>query len=171
MDTCICMAESLCFPSETITTLLIGYQIRSNQSLSRVRLFVTPWIAVCQASLSITNSRSSLRHTSIESVMPSSPIYNKKLKKKKDFSLSFSFPVFLGISLYSLPLSCPFSFPEQCLDTKGIRHFLLTQKKLPHLYQVASISNEMQQKSLGIFLCLVSSVEMADTCSSGLWTV
>ena len=34
--------------------------------------FVTPWIAACQTSLSITNSRSSLRLTSIESVMPSS---------------------------------------------------------------------------------------------------
>ena len=42
------------------------------QLLSRVRLFATPWIAACQASLSITNSRSSLRLTSIESVMPSS---------------------------------------------------------------------------------------------------
>ena len=47
-------------------------QIRSDQSLSRVQLFVTPWIAALQASLSITNSRSSLRLTSIESVMPSS---------------------------------------------------------------------------------------------------
>ena len=46
-------------------------QIRSDQSLSRVRLFVTPWIAAHQASLSLTNSRSSLRLTSIESVMPS----------------------------------------------------------------------------------------------------
>ena len=45
---------------------------QSVQSLSRVRLFATPWIAACQASLSITNSRSSLRLTSIESVMPSS---------------------------------------------------------------------------------------------------
>ena len=44
----------------------------SVQSLSCVRLFVTPWIAARQASLSITNSRSSLRLTSIESVMPSS---------------------------------------------------------------------------------------------------
>ena len=42
------------------------------QSLSRVRLFSTPWIAARQASLSITNSQSSLRLTSIESVMPSS---------------------------------------------------------------------------------------------------
>ena len=47
-------------------------QFSSVQSLSRVRLFVTPWIAARQASLSITNSRSSLRLTSIESVMPSS---------------------------------------------------------------------------------------------------
>ena len=45
---------------------------RSDQLLSRVLLFATPWIAACQASLSITNSRSSLRLTSIESVMPSS---------------------------------------------------------------------------------------------------
>ena len=44
----------------------------SVQSLSRMRLFAIPWIAACQASLSITNSRSSLRLMSIESVMPSS---------------------------------------------------------------------------------------------------
>ena len=43
----------------------------SVQSLSRVRLFVTPWTAACQASLSITNSRSSLKLMSIQSVMPS----------------------------------------------------------------------------------------------------
>ena len=46
--------------------------ISSVQSLSHVRLFATPWTAVRQASLSITNSWSSLRLTSIESVMPSS---------------------------------------------------------------------------------------------------
>ena len=40
--------------------------------LSRVRLFATPWIAACQASLSITNSRSSPKLMCIESVMPSS---------------------------------------------------------------------------------------------------
>ena len=43
-----------------------------DQLLSHVRLFATPWITACQASMSITNSRSSLRLTSIESVMPSS---------------------------------------------------------------------------------------------------
>ena len=48
------------------------YWFSSVQSLSRVRLFATPWIAAWQGSLSITNSRSSLRLTSIKSVMPSS---------------------------------------------------------------------------------------------------
>ena len=46
--------------------------INSVQSLSHVWLFVTPWTAACQASLSTTNSRSLLRLTSIELVMPSS---------------------------------------------------------------------------------------------------
>ena len=47
-------------------------QFSSVQSLSRVQHFVTPWIAACQASMSITNSQSSTRLTSIESAMPSS---------------------------------------------------------------------------------------------------
>ena len=47
-------------------------QFSSVQLLNHVRFFATPWIAARQASLSITNSWSSLRLTSIESVMPSS---------------------------------------------------------------------------------------------------
>ena len=47
-------------------------QFSSVQSLSRVRLLGTPWIAGRQASLSITNSRSLLKLMPIESVMPSS---------------------------------------------------------------------------------------------------
>ena len=46
--------------------------ISSVQLLSRVRLFATTWIAARQASLSITNSQSLLKLTSIKSVMPSS---------------------------------------------------------------------------------------------------
>ena len=52
--------------------LFKNHIFRSDQLLSRVRVFATPWIAALQASLSITNSQSSLRLTSIESVMPSS---------------------------------------------------------------------------------------------------
>ena len=46
--------------------------LSSVQSLSRVQLFASPWITACQASLSITNTRNSLKLMSIESVMPSS---------------------------------------------------------------------------------------------------
>ena len=53
------------------TTVWVVYQFSSVQSLSRVQLFVTPWIEAHQASLSITNSWSSSNLLSIESVMPS----------------------------------------------------------------------------------------------------
>ena len=48
------------------------FQFSSVQLLSRVWFFVTPWIAACQASLSITNSQNSPKLMSIELVMPSS---------------------------------------------------------------------------------------------------
>ena len=65
------------FTDETISldTFLNGNlkaQFSSVQLLSLVWLFVTPWIAARQASLSITNSQSSLKLMSIELVMPSS---------------------------------------------------------------------------------------------------
>ena len=55
-----------------ILNTYIHIQFSSVQLLSRVRFFATPWIAARQASLSITNTQSSLRLTSIELVMPSS---------------------------------------------------------------------------------------------------
>ena len=56
-----------------IKLLKINFQchLQSVQLLRHVRLFATPWTAAHQASLSITNSRSSLKLMSIESVMPS----------------------------------------------------------------------------------------------------
>ena len=61
MSLCTDVAFSVCFNN----------QIRSDESLSRVRLFATPWIAAHQASLSITNSWSLPKPMSIESVMSS----------------------------------------------------------------------------------------------------
>ena len=77
-------------------------QFGSVQSLSRVRLFATPWITARQASLSITNSRSSPKLMSIESVMPSSHLI-------------------LCCSLLILPLSLPASesFPMSQLFAWG----------------------------------------------------
>ena len=54
----------------TCSSLFLSFS--SVQSLSCVELFVTPWTSACQASLSITNSWSSLKFTFIKSVMPSS---------------------------------------------------------------------------------------------------
>ena len=66
----------------------------SVKSLSRVWLFVTPWMSARQASLSNTNSRSSLRLTSIKSVMPSSHlILCHPLIHLQSLPASESFPV------------------------------------------------------------------------------
>ena len=54
-----------------ISHILKDIQFSSVQLLSHVRLFATPWITACQASLSTTNSRSLLKPMSIESVMSS----------------------------------------------------------------------------------------------------
>ena len=64
MDHSACLSICCCFCSHN--NIFQFYRHSSVQSLSRVRLFATPWIAARQASLSITNSRSSLR------LMPSS---------------------------------------------------------------------------------------------------
>ena len=61
----------MCIFSSSIICIY-PFQFSSVQLLSCVRLFATPWIAARQASLSITNSRGSLRLMSIKSVMPSS---------------------------------------------------------------------------------------------------
>ena len=69
----------------------LSSQFSSVQSLSRVRLFATPWIAARQASLSITNSQSLPKLMSIELVMPSNHIipFSSHLQS---FPASGSFP-------------------------------------------------------------------------------
>ena len=56
-------------PVKEVEEVLV--QFSSVQSLSHVQLFATPWIAACQASLSITNYQSPPKIMSVESVMPS----------------------------------------------------------------------------------------------------
>ena len=66
------LKESNPFYWNSLIKLVKSSQFSSVQSLSRVRLFATPWIAALQASLSITNSRTLPKLMSIELVMPSS---------------------------------------------------------------------------------------------------
>ena len=59
------------FLTSLLTMYSVPVQFCSVQSLSHIRLFVTPWTAACQASLSTTNSWSLLKLMFIELVMPS----------------------------------------------------------------------------------------------------
>ena len=62
--------KSIIYQDSLLVLYVLSVQFSSVQSLSRVRLFAAPSIAAHQASLSITNSQSSLKLTPIESVMP-----------------------------------------------------------------------------------------------------
>ena len=68
--------------------LLVNAAFNSVQLLSCVRLFVTPWTTVCQASLSFTVSQSLLRLMSFESVMPSNHLILLLSPSSPAFSLS-----------------------------------------------------------------------------------
>ena len=61
-------SRSICYKLQAFILFSVSVSV---QSLSHVRLFVTPWIAARQASLSITNYRSLSKPMSIELVMPS----------------------------------------------------------------------------------------------------
>ena len=80
-------------------------QFSSVQSLSHVRLFVTQWIAARQASLSITNSGSSLKLTSIESVIPSSHLILGR-------SLLFLPPIPPSIRVFSIESTLLMRWPK-----------------------------------------------------------
>ena len=80
-------------------------QFSSVQSLSRVRLFATPWITEHQVSLSITNSRSLLKLMSIESVMPSSHFILCRL-------LVLLPPILPSIRVFSSESTLPIRWPK-----------------------------------------------------------
>ena len=122
------------------------------QSLSHIGLFVTPWTAACQASLSITNSRSPLKLMSIESVMPSShlilcrPLLLLPFSScPQSFHASGSFPmsqlftsggqnIGASVSASVLPMNI-----QDCFALGLIRLILLVQRTLKSLLQHHSL--------------------------------
>ena len=126
--TILCVLETI-----LLKTLLLNSSV---QSLSHVRLFVTAWIAARQASLSITNSRSSLRLMSIESVMPSShlilcrpflllpPIPPSIRVFSKESTLHMRWPKYWSFSFGISPsneYSGLISFSTDCLDLLAVQ--------------------------------------------------
>ena len=111
MDRNIAHNKELASPNATVpgwrslSVLLSSVQLSSVQSLSRVRLFATPWTTARQASLSITNSWSSLTLTSIKSVMPSSHL----ILCRPLFLLS---PVPPSIRVFSNESTLPMRWPK-----------------------------------------------------------
>ena len=117
---------------------------------SRVRLFVTPWTAACQASLSITNSQSLLKLMSIESVMPSNhlilccPLLLPSIFSIRVFSnelvLHIRWPEYWSFSFSISPsneYSGLISFRIDCLDLLAVQGTL--QSLLQHHSSKASI--------------------------------
>ena len=109
------MCQALCLVFYTHYLVYYPETLSSVQSLSRVQLFATPWIAARQASLSITNSRRSFRLTSIESVMPSS-------------HLILCCPLLLLpqslLASESFPMSQPFVWDGQSIGVSALASFL-----------------------------------------------
>ena len=142
--------------NDTGILFFTSVQFSSFQSLSRVRLFATPWITARQASLSITNSRSLLRLTSIESVMPSShlilcrpllllpPIYPSIRVFSNESSLHMRWPKYWSFSFSIIPskeIPELISFRMDWLDLLAVQGTL--KSLLQHHSSKASIQLQM----------------------------
>ena len=124
--------------------------LSSVQSLSRVRLVVTPWTAAHQSSLSITNSRSSPKPMSIESVMPSNhlilchplkllpSIFPRIRVFSNESTLHIRWPKYYSIRISpSNEYSGPISFRIDWLDLLEVQRTLMSL--LQHHSSKASI--------------------------------
>ena len=138
--------------------MVLGKLDSSVQSLSPVRLFATPRIAARQASLCITISRSSLRLTSIESVMPSShlilgrlllllpPISPSIRVFSNESTLRMRWPKYWSFSFSIIPskeIPGLISFRMDCLDilaVQGTLKSLLQHHSSKHQFFSAQIS-------------------------------
>ena len=152
----------------------------SVQSLSCVGLFVTPWTAACQASLSITNSQSLLKLKSIESVMPSNHLI---LCHPLLPSIFPSIRVFSNESVHSIrwPKYCSFSFSiNPSNEYSGLISFrmdwldlLAVQGTLKNLLQHHSSKASVRELCIRLlYSCIfsiVSSLAVSSTFLGLMW--
>ena len=124
-----------------------GKEFSSVQLLSHVQLFVTPWTAAHQASLSITNSRSPPKPMSIESVMP----YNHLILCRPLFLLPSIFPsirVFSNESVLHIrwPKYWSFSFNiSPSNEHPGLIYFRMDWLDLPEVQRTLKESSSTPQ--------------------------
>ena len=121
------------------THIVVSVQF-SVQSFRCFQLFATPWIAACQASLSITNSQSSLKLTSIESVMSSSYlILCRPLLLLPPIPPSIRVLSYMKISVQSLARIWVFAIPWTAAcqvslsisNSQGLVKLMLTESVMP----------------------------------------
>ena len=152
-------------------------QFSSVQSLSCVWLFATLWIAARQASLSITNSQSSLRLTSIESVMPSShlnlcrpllvlpPIPPSIRVFSNESTLRMRWPKYRSFSFSIIPskeIPGLISFRMDWLELLAVQGTL--KSLLQHHSSKASIlRRDFQTLLLGLEILILSSIRNTST--------
>ena len=134
----------------------------SVQSLSRVRLFATPWIAAHQASLSITNTRSSLTLTSVDSVMPFS-------------HLIFCCPLLLlpqSLSASeSFPMSQLFAWGGQSIGISALASVLLMNTQDPRLVGSPCSPRDSQWSSPTLYFKNINSLALSFLYSSTLTSI
>ena len=128
----------LSFPGHTFsmgTCISVERSFSSVQSLSRVRIFATPWTVACQASLCITNSWGLLKLMSVESVMPSNHLilcqpFSSRLQSFPA-SVSFQMSQFFASGGQSIGVSASTSFrirPLPKISSSPLLFFILVRR-------------------------------------------
>ena len=130
----------------------------SVQLISHVQLFATPWTAICQAFLSITNSRSLLKPMSIELVMPSNHVilfvpfssHLKFFRASGSFQISQFFAssdqsIGVSASISILPMNIQDQFPLGwtgwiSLQSKGLSRVFSNTTVQKHQFFSAQVS-------------------------------
>ena len=140
MLTFCCFENRSCSVGSTASAIsLPQFSLSSVQSLDHVWLFATPWTAALQASLSITNSLSSLKLMSIKSVMPSNRLILCR-------SFLFLPPIFPSIRVFSsesvLRIRWPKYWPPMNIQDwfpLGLTGWILHSKGLSRVFSSTTV--------------------------------
>ena len=154
------------------------YQFSSVQSLSHVWLFATPWIAARQSSLSLTISRSSLKLTSIESVMPSShlilccplfllpPIPPSIRVFSNESTLRMRWPKYWSFSFSIIPsreIPRLISFRMDwldCLAVQGLSRVFSNSTVQKHQFFSAQLSSQSNSHMIHLYCKIITAIQL-----------